>query len=135
MSAPASEPPAAPYHDLDSYLALPRAAGLRLSPDGNRLVTGVSTLNPERTGYVTALWEIDPSGRRPARRLTRSAKGESGAEFLPDGSLLFVSGRPDPQAKAGDEEPKPALWQLPTGGGEARVVAVRPGGVSGLAVA
>src|SRR5450759_1424501 len=61
--------------DLDYFLALPRAAGLALSPDGNRLVTSVGTLNPDRTKYVTALWELDPSGVRPPRRLTRSEAG------------------------------------------------------------
>ena len=85
-----------PFHDLDAYVALGRAAGLALSPDGSRLVTSVSSLDSEKTAYVTAVWEIDPAGERPARRLTRSAKGEASAAFLPDGSLLFASARPDP---------------------------------------
>ena len=123
-----------PFTDLDAYVALPRVSGLLLSPAGDRLVTSVSTLDPERASYVSALWEVDPSGRRPARRLTRSAKGESPAAFLPDGDLLFTSSRPDPQAKAEDEPPA-ALWLLPAGGGEARVVAVRAGGVQGARVA
>lgn len=126
--------PVTPFHDLDVYVGLPRPAGLRLSPDGSRLVTAVSTLDPQRNRYVTALWEVDPTGGRPARRLTRSAKGETGAAFLPDGSLLFVSARPDPDAKAEDDA-KAALWLLPAGGGEARVVATRPGGVGGVVTA
>ena len=36
-----------------------------LSPDGSRLVTAVQTLDPKRTKYVTALWEVDPAGERP----------------------------------------------------------------------
>ncbi|PZF84455.1 S9 family peptidase [Jiangella anatolica] len=125
--------PPTPFHDLDAYVALPRTGGLTLSPDGARLVTAVSTLGPDSTKYVTALWEVDPAGERPARRLTRSAKGESGAAFLPDGSLLFGSARPDPSAKEDDEVP--LLWLLPADGGEARVVAKRPGGVGGVVVA
>jgi dipeptidyl aminopeptidase/acylaminoacyl peptidase len=121
------------FHSLDAYVALPRTGGLTLSPDGTRLVTSVSRLSPDSTRYVTALWEVDPTGDRPARRLTRSAKGEGNAAFLPDGSLLFVSGRPDPEAK--DEDEVPSLWLLPAGGGEARVVAKRPGGVGGVVVA
>ena len=54
-----------PFHDLDSYIDLPRASGLTLSPDGTRLVTSVQTLNPKRTKYVTALWEVDPAGSGP----------------------------------------------------------------------
>src|SRR3954468_7331756 len=119
-----------PFADLDAFVALPRVSGLLLSPAGDRLVTAVSTLATDRTSYVSALWEVDPTGRRPARRLTRSAKGESPAAFLPDGSLLFTSSRPDPQAKA-DDDPPAALWLLPAGGGGARAVAVRPGGVQG----
>ncbi len=95
-SAPAPASGSTPFHDLDGYVDLPRGAGLTLSPDGTRLVTAVQTLNPKRTKWVTALWEVDPAGERPARRLTRSAKGEGGAAFLPDGSLLFTSARPGP---------------------------------------
>jgi dipeptidyl aminopeptidase/acylaminoacyl peptidase len=126
--------PATSFHDLDTFVGLPRLTGLRLSPDGTRLVASVSTLDPHRTRYVTALWQVDCAGERPARRLTYSAKGESGAAFLPDGSLLFVSARPDPETKVQDDAPA-ALWQLPAGGGEARVVATRPGGVAGVVAA
>src|SRR5215475_14130210 len=123
-----------PFHQLDDYIALPRVSGLVLSPDGSRLITSVATLDPKKIRYVNALWEVDPAGVRPPRRLTRSAKGESGAAFLPDGSIMFVSARPDPAAEDSDDE-KTALWQLPAAGGEARVIATRPGGVSGVVVA
>ena len=122
------------FADLDAYVALPRTGGLVLSPAGDRLVTAVSTLNPERNRYVTALWEVDPAGRRPARRLTRSTKGESSAAFLPDGGLLFTSARPDAEVEADDDAPA-ALWHLAAGAGEARVVATRPGGVGSPVVA
>ena len=132
-SAPSPASGSTPFHDLDGYVDLPRGAGLTLSPDGTRLVTAVQTLNPKRTKWVTALWEVDPAGERPARRLTRSAKGEGGAAFLPDGSLLFSSARPDPDVE--DDEEVSLLWLLPAGGGEARVVASRPGGVDHVEVA
>ncbi|MBK5330751.1 MAG: PD40 domain-containing protein, partial [Ilumatobacteraceae bacterium] len=124
---------ATPFHDLDEYIALPRLGGLALSIDGTRLVVSMNALDPKRTRYVTSLWGVDPEGQFPARRLTRSAKGESGAAFLPDGSLLFVSERPDPDGS--DDEPVSALWRLPAGGGEAGVLATRPGGVGGVVVA
>jgi dipeptidyl aminopeptidase/acylaminoacyl peptidase len=131
-----SEPgthPDTPFHDLDAYVALPRTGGLAISPDGTRLVTSVATLDPDKTKYVTALWDVDPAGERPAHRLTRSAKGEAAPAFLPSGDLLFTSARPDPERK--DDEEKPMLWLLPAAGGEARVVASRPGGIGGLVVA
>lgn len=129
-----SESPQTPFHDLDHYVAIPRLTGLTASQDGTRLVAGVQTLDGERTGYRTALWEVDPAGVAPARRLTRSAKGESSAAFTRSGDLLFTSARPDPDGKEGDE-PKPALWLLPAHAGEARVIAAPPGGASGALTA
>ena len=86
------------------------------------LVTSVSTVDDKRVRYVSALWEGDPTGERPARRLTRSRKGESGAAFTAAGDLLFTSARPDPDGAEADDAPS-ALWLLPADGAEARVVA------------
>ncbi|WP_236791435.1 prolyl oligopeptidase family serine peptidase [Amycolatopsis sp. GM8] len=125
----------APFTDLDGYVSLPRAAGLALSPDGRRLVVGVSTLDAKKTKWVPGLWEVDPSGERPARRLTRSKQGESGAVFTPDGDLLFVSARPELDAEEHETDKKAALWRLPATGGDAEVIASPPGGVQGVVVA
>lgn len=132
-SETSSENPETPFHDLDHYLAIPRVSGLALSPDGRRLVTTVATLNAKGTEYGTALWELDPEGRKRARRITRSAKGEAGAVFAASGDLYFTSARPDPETPEAD--PVSALWMLPADGGEARVVLTRAGGVSGLLAA
>jgi dipeptidyl aminopeptidase/acylaminoacyl peptidase len=122
--------------DIDAFLALPRVSGLALSPDGSRLVTSVSAVAPDGTKFQSALWELDPAGNAAPRRLTRSAKGETGAAFLPDGSLVFTSARPDPEAKKGDDrDDRAALWLLPSGGGEAPLLADPPAGVDGVAVA
>jgi dipeptidyl aminopeptidase/acylaminoacyl peptidase len=120
--------------DLETFLRQPRLAGLTLSPDGRRLVVGVGTPAPDGKRFRTALWAVDPQGEDAPRQLTRSAPGESAATFAPDGSLLFVSARQDPDAEP-DGEPKPALWSLPAGGGEAKLVFAPPGGVSGVSVA
>src|SRR3954471_18237550 len=127
-------------------MALPRIGELALSPDGTRLVTTVATLNPKRTKYMTALWEVDPAGERPgpratahgerpARRLRRSARGEGGPVFTAAGDVLFVSARPDPDEAEPKDDAPAALWLLPAGGGEARVVGSRPGGIDGVAAA
>jgi dipeptidyl aminopeptidase/acylaminoacyl peptidase len=138
-SAPAPRDPAAaqssgPFADLAQFVALPRVGALALSHDGSRLAVSVQSLDPEKKKWQSALWEIDPAGSRPARRLTRSAPGESSPTWAPDGSLLFTSARPDPEA-AEEGEPKAALWSLPADGGEARLVLTRPGGVSSVSVA
>ena len=132
---PTADTQATPFHDLEAYIALPRLGGLALSPDGERLVTTVATLNPKRTEYVSAVWEVDPAGAAPARRLTRSAKGEGGAVFTAAGDVLFVSARPNPDGEDDEDDAPAALWLLPAGGGEARVVGTRPGGVEGVASA
>jgi len=129
-----------PVWDLDAFLAAPRVAGLALSPDGRHLVTSVARVAADGKRFTSALWALDPAGDAAPRRLTRSAPGESGAAFLPDGSLLFTSSRADPDAKPGDgdadRDRRPAgLWLLPAAGGEARLVFAAPGGVQGVAVA
>ena len=92
-----------------------------------------SDLDPKKTKYTSALWDVDPSGDRAARRLTRSAPGEAGPTFLPDGSVAFVSKRPGVGDDADDA--KPALWLLPADGGEARQIARWDGGIGGVHVA
>ncbi|HEX2074605.1 MAG TPA: S9 family peptidase [Geodermatophilus sp.] len=131
----ADEAASSPFARPADFVALPRISGLALSADGRRLAVAVETLNAERTKWQSALWEVDPQGRRPARRLTRSAPGEAAPAWAPDGSLLFTSARPDPEAKPGGEEPPPALWSLPADGGEARPVIAHPGGITGFTVA
>jgi len=118
----------AAFDDLTDYYAIPRVMALRLSPDGSRLIATIATLNDDGNTYVNALWDVDPAGERAARRLTYSEKGESGAAFLPDGSVVFVSKR------GGDDEPA-ALWLLDAAGGEARKVLSRPGGIAGVVTA
>ena len=120
---------------FDRFYSSPRLSGLKLSPDGRRLVVAVSRLGPEPNERKTALWQVDPEGRKPARRLTRSSEGESSAAFMRDGSLLFASARPDPDVKADPEHKISALWHLPIEGGEARLLLAPDGGVDAFAVA
>lgn len=122
---------ATPFHDLDSYLVLPRVAGLAVSPDGARVVTTIAELNGKRTEFVNAVWELDPAGRAPARRLTRGAKGESKPTFTSTGDLLFTAVRPGVD---GDDKSEPAatLWRLPARGGEAVEELALAGGVDGV---
>ncbi|MFT7837214.1 S9 family peptidase [Saccharothrix sp. BKS2] len=124
------------FGDLTAFTGMPRLSSLALSPDGTRLVTAVSTPSPDGKTWQAALWEVDPAGERPARRLTRGAKAEGSPAFTPDGALLFVSARPDAEAGPGKDGPKDqaALWLLPPAG-EARELFRPAGGVSGFAVA
>ena len=119
-----------PFDDLDAFLALPRVAGLAVAPDGSRVVTTISELNEKKTGYVSSVWQLDPDGHGPARRLTRGRDGESSPVFAANGDLLFLAARGGADGAA-DEKPKPALWRLPASG-EAAVVLEVPGGVTAI---
>nr|WP_155351392.1 S9 family peptidase [Acrocarpospora pleiomorpha] len=118
------------FQNVREYVAVPRVTALRLSPDATRLVAVVQSLDPDEKAYGTALWEIPLDPDAEPYRLTRSAKGEAGAEFTPDGELLFVSRRPDPTEKDSDSEAA-ALWLLPERG-EPRRLATRPGGIGAV---
>ncbi len=120
---------ATPFDDLDDFLALPRVSGLTVSPNGSRAVVAVAELNAKRTAFVTALWELDVAGERPARRLTRGAKGEASPAFTAAGDLLFVATREVPGTEG---DPKPSLWRLPAAGGEAESILELPGGVDAV---
>jgi dipeptidyl aminopeptidase/acylaminoacyl peptidase len=144
------------FTDLSAFAAVPRLTGIRLAPDGTWLAVGVQAVAGEPPKYVSSIWRVD-AARPDARpiRLTRSAEGESGPEFLADGSLLFTSARPAPpearpegtgegEAEDGDDvkspgkkagSDQPAVWLLPAAGGEARRIAAPPGGAGGVSTA
>ena len=132
MSNPA---PKTPFHNLDTFAALPRMSGLTMSPDGTQLVVAVSTPDPKSHRYQSALWRVDPAGVQPAVRLTRGAAGESTAAFTSTGDLLFTSKRADPDEATESGEERAPLWILPAGLGEARVAASRTGGFTGVLAA
>lgn len=140
---PDERPLGSPWEDLRAYVAMPRLQSLRLSGDGATLLVSMSELDHDQTGYRTGWWRVDPAGRKPARRYTRSVEGESAAAFLPDGSLIFGSGRPAPPGSK-TYGPKPSveptdddgvLWCLPAAGGEAYPIARRYGGWQDVAIA
>ena len=136
------------FTDLSEFVSAPRVTSLRLSPDGTWLAATVQTVAGEPARYVSSIWRVPTAPEGVPVRLTRSAEGESGPKFLPDGSLLFASKRPAAPAprrageaawdKPGNGKPgndKPGLWLLPAAGGEAYRIAAPPGGVSDISAA
>ncbi|AYJ50188.1 S9 family peptidase [Rhodococcus sp. P1Y] len=123
-----SAKPAGLFDDLDRYVSAPRVSDLAVSTDGSRAVVAIAEPDSGGSKYVSALWEIDVDGVQPARRLTWNPEGSSGPAFSAAGDLLFVR-----RASADDEAA--ALWSLPRSGGEARLVASRAAGFSGIRAA
>ncbi len=134
-SPEAAAPLGSPWEDLRAFVATPRLGGLTLSPDGNTLLVAVSSLDAKKTSYTSALWKVDPTGQRPARRFTRSVEGETAAAFLRDGTLLFTSKRPAPPVEDEDADDAGVIWCLPADGGEAYPLARRDGGWDGIVAA
>ncbi len=118
------------FHHLDRFIATSRVSGLVISPDGSRLVTTVSTLDEKSTGFVTALWAIDPIGDLPASRLTQGPDSATSPTFDGSGALWFIR----TSTPGLDEGAVAAVWRLPSVG-EAERVLVRPGGVDALITA
>ena len=128
---PAPTPAFTDFSDVEGLLRLPRLASLT-ALQGGRVVAAIQEADEHGARTPSALWELDPTGTEPARRLTRSEKGESGPRPGPDGSVLFTSARPDPDGDSFEDEP--GIWRLPASG-EAELVAAAPGGLELLAVA
>lgn len=115
------------FDDLSLYVAAPRVSDLAVAKDSSRVVVTVTEPDADATEYVGSLWEIDPSGIAKARRLTWSETGESGPAFGASGELLFL--------RRSSKDDAAAVWSLPSAGGEARIVARRTAGFSGLRTA
>nr|WP_245865482.1 S9 family peptidase [Rhodococcus kyotonensis] len=116
------------FDDLSRYIGAPRATDLAVADDGGRVVVAISELDSDKASYVGALWEVDPSGRSEARRLTFGETGASGPVFDPSGDLYFLR-------HVSKDEKSSAIWSLPALGGEARIVARRAAGFAGVRTA
>lgn len=82
----------------------------KLSPDGRRVVYGVSHADPEKEEEYVALWLLDvESGEK--RQLTAGVKTDTSPDWSPDGTqIAFLSTR----------EGSPQVYVIPVDGGEAK---------------
>jgi dipeptidyl aminopeptidase/acylaminoacyl peptidase len=117
-------------------LELPRLSGLRLSPDGRTLAFVVARQSLDRKKYVSDLHRLSVSGGDP-ERLTVGETSDGAPRFLPDGSLIFLTARPDndPKTKQDkDDEPTAQIWALPSCG-EPRAISRRALGIEAMEAA
>lgn len=82
---------------FEDMMAMKRLGDTAVSPDGQWLAYGVTTVNLDQNKSTTELWLQKISGGEP-QKLTVAQPGDSGPQFAPDGhSVLFLSGRENGQ--------------------------------------
>ena len=77
--------------------------GATISPDGRSVIYGVREWVSEQDKMEsrTHVWKVATDGNSPARQITFGEKGESQAQFSPDGKFIsFVAARGSAEAKS-----------------------------------
>ena len=108
-------PPRKPY-TVNDQVMLKRASGLKLSPDGKKLVFQLRSTDLEANKGRLDLWLVGTDGKG-LRQLTTDAGNESDAQWSPDGSAIYFL-----SARSGSNQ----VWRLPLDGGEAMQVTRLP---------
>ncbi|GAA5143478.1 serine hydrolase [Nocardioides marinquilinus] len=103
-----------PRLDDLTLLAVPSAPAL--SPDGERVVYVLRTVDTEADGYVDQLWTV-PVGGGTARRLT-SGPSDTAPAWSPDGRRLAFLRDGRPHLLAADGGDVEALTHAPDGAGD-----------------
>ena len=98
--------------DVHDLVAMDRISDPQVSPDGSRIVFGLSSLRDDRAGRASDLWMVNADGTG-LRRLTTSPAGEFNARWAPDGSAVFFL-----STRSGRSQ----VWRLAMDGGEAHQV-------------
>jgi dipeptidyl aminopeptidase/acylaminoacyl peptidase len=93
-----------------------------VSPDGRWAVFSVTEPSYDENNTVSDLWIVPSDGSLPARRLTNTKGGESGAAWSPEGRRIAFSAR-----REGDEAPQIYVLDVAGGGEAQRVTALSTG--------
>ena len=123
--------------DDSDIMRLKSVGGVAMAPDGARVLYAISAWEHPNAKGDTALGDrherrshvfmVSAAGGAP-RQLTFGERGESQAQWSPDGRMIsFVTAR---GTGTGDDAPKPQVWLLPADGGESRQLTTARDGVS-----
>lgn len=110
--------------DVHDLWAMDRVSDPQVSPDGQRVVFGVSSLDEEANRRRSDLWVVGVDGSG-LRRLTTHPAGEFNARWAPDASAIYFL-----SSRSGSAQ----VWEIDVAGGEARQVTDLPLGVGSMAV-
>ena len=88
---------------FDDVLNIKAIQGATISPDGKWVIYGVRqwVAEQDKMEARTHVWKVATDGSSPARQITFGEKGDSQAQFSPDGKFIsFISARGNAEAKA-----------------------------------
>lgn len=109
--------------DIDALEALGRVSGPAVSPDGSTVLYSVSYESVEQNKSNAELWLMDIDGSNQ-RRITKTAKSESGAAWIDGGkSIAFLYE---------GEEGNPQVWIMNPDGSGRKQISHLEGGAAGF---
>jgi len=117
----------------EDYFAFHFLSDARISPNGKQVAYVLTVVNESKNRRESSIWAVSTDGHSEPRRLTAVGLNSNFPRWSPDGSrLAFLSSRSaDGSAIAGGADtPRPQIWILPMGGGEAQVLSQLKNGVS-----
>lgn len=109
--------------DIDALEALGRVSGQQVSPDGSKILYGISYEDIQENASNRDLYVMDANGENQTR-ITRTPKSENGAVWIDGGKrIAFIY--------AGDNS-KPQLWVMNADGSARKQVTSLENGVEGF---
>lgn len=108
--------------DIDALEALGRVTEPAVSPDGRRILFGISYESVEQNTSNRDLYVTDLDGRNQMR-ITQSPKSENNAVWLDDSTIAFMYP---------DDNGKPQIWVMNADGSQRRCVSSVENGISGF---
>ena len=121
LPAPTASQETHPFNVHDLW-EMDRISDPQVSPDGNRIVFGLSRLDIQNNRRRSDLWIVNVDGSE-LRRLTSHPTGEFNARWAPDGSGVFFL-----STRSGTSQ----VWHIGMAGGEAQQVTDLPLSIGGM---